>query len=43
MEEEKKKLNNKTKEIAKKLLESNVDIPIIIETTGLTKEEIENL
>lgn len=30
-------------EIAKKLKEKNIDIEIIIETTGLTKEEIENL
>ena len=30
-------------EIAKKLKESNIDIEIIIECTGLTKEEIEEL
>ncbi len=29
--------------IAKKLLEQNIDIDIIIEATGLTKKEIENL
>ncbi len=34
---------DKTIEIAKKLLSSNVDIKIIIDSTGLTKEEIENL
>ena len=31
------------KEIAKKLLKENIDIEIIVKTTGLTKEEIENL
>jgi len=31
------------KEIAKKLLEKNISIDIIIETTGLTEEEIEKL
>ena len=31
------------KEIAKKLLEKNIDIEIIIETTGITKEELETL
>ena len=31
------------KEIAKNLLKNNVDIEIIIKSTGLTKEEIENL
>ena len=31
------------KEVAKKLLEKNIPLEIIIETTGLTKEEIENL
>ena len=31
------------KEIAKKLLEKNISIDIIIETTGLTEEEIEDL
>ena len=31
------------KEIAKKLLEKNIPLEIIIETTGLTEEEIENL
>ena len=30
-------------EIAKKLLEKNIDIEIIIETTGITKEELETL
>ena len=30
-------------EIAKNLLEQNVDISIIMSATGLTKEEIENL
>ena len=29
--------------IAKKMLEKNIDIEIIMETTGLTKEEIEEL
>ena len=29
--------------IAKKMLEKNLDIEIIIKTTGLTKEEIEKL
>ena len=33
----------KTKEIARKMKEKNVDIEIIVETTGLTKEEIEKL
>ena len=33
----------KSKEIAKKLLEKNISIEIIEETTGLTKEEIEKL
>ena len=36
------KIENK-KEIAKKMLEKNMDIEIIIEITGLTKEEIEKL
>ena len=31
------------KEIAKKLLEENVDIEIIVKTTGLTREQIEEL
>ena len=31
------------KEVAKKLLEKNIPLEIIIETTGLTKEEIEKL
>ena len=35
--------NKKQLEIAKKLRDKNVDINIIIETTGLTKEEIEKL
>ena len=30
-------------EVAKKLLENKIDIDIIIKTTGLTKEEIENI
>ncbi len=34
---------NKSIEIAKKLKEENIDIEIIIKTTGLTKEEIEKL
>jgi len=34
---------NKAKEIAKKLLEENISLEIIIKTTGLTKEEIEEL
>ncbi|MCI8345611.1 MAG: Rpn family recombination-promoting nuclease/putative transposase [Clostridia bacterium] len=34
---------NKSIEIAKKLKEENIDIEIIIKTTGLTKEEIERL
>ena len=34
---------NERIEIAKKLKEKKVDIEIIIETTGLTKEEIEKL
>ena len=33
----------KSKEIAKRLLEKDVEIEIIEETTGLTKEEIEKL
>ena len=33
----------KSKEIAKKLLEKDISIEIIAETTGLTKEEIERL
>ena len=33
----------KSKEIAKRLLEKDVEIEIIEETTGLTKEEIERL
>ena len=33
----------KSKEIAKRLLEKDVEIEIIVETTGLTKEEIEKL
>ena len=43
--EEGKKLGekNEKKEIAKKLLEKNIDIGIIIETTGITKEELESL
>jgi predicted transposase/invertase (TIGR01784 family) len=43
-EEGAKKSEEKTKkEIAKNLLLANVDIEIIIKTTGLSKEEIENL
>ena len=34
---------NERLEIAKKLKEENIDIEIIIKTTGLTKEEIERL
>lgn len=34
---------NKQLEIAKKLKEKGVDIKTIIETTGLTKEEVQNL
>ena len=34
---------NEKKEIAKKLLEKNIDIEVIIETTGITKEELESL
>ena len=34
---------NERLEIAKKLKEENIDIEIIIKTTGLTKEEIEKL
>ena len=34
---------NKTMEIAKKLLKKGIDIEVIIESTGLTKEEIEEL
>ena len=30
-------------EIAKKLLKNNIDIEIIIKSTGLTKEDIEKL
>ena len=33
----------KSKEIAKKMLEKNVDIETIEEITGLTKEEIEDI
>ena len=33
----------KAKEIAKKLLKQKIDIQIIINATGLTKEEIESL
>ena len=33
----------KPKEIAKNMLSKNIDINAIIECTGLTKEEIENL
>jgi len=33
----------KSIQIAKSLLENNVDIKIIISSTGLTKEEIESL
>lgn len=35
--------NDKTLQIAKKLIEDNVDIEIIMSATGLTKEEIEKL
>lgn len=38
-----KGMKSKAEEIAKKLLKQNIDIEIIISTTGLTKEEIENL
>ena len=38
-----KQAHQKKLEIAKKLKEKNIDIKIIIETTGLTKEQIENL
>ncbi len=43
--EEGKKLGekNEKKEIAKKLLEKNIDIEVIMETTGITKEELESL
>jgi len=34
---------NKQKEIAKKLLENNISIDVIVKTTGLTREEIEDL
>ena len=40
---EKNGKKEKTVEIAKKLLEKNIDIEIIIETTGITKEELETL
>ena len=40
---QKKGKEEKQKEIAKKLLEKNISEDIIIETTGLTKEEIEKI
>ena len=40
---EKNGKKEKTVEIAKKLLEKNIDIEIIIETTGITREELETL
>ena len=40
---EKNGKKEKTIEIARKLLEKNIDIGIIIETTGITKEELESL
>lgn len=42
-EGEKIGLEKKQKEIAKNLLKNNVDIDIIVNSTGLTKEEIEKL
>ena len=36
-------INQRNMEIAKNLLEQNVDISIIMSATGLKKEEIENL
>ena len=40
-----KKIGRKEKsiEIAKNLLDKNIDIEVIIETTGITKEEFERL
>ena len=38
-----KGLHDSKMKIAKKLKEKNIDIDIIMETTGLTKEEIEKL
>ena len=40
---EKNGKKEKTIEIAKKLLEKNIDIEVIMETTGITKEELESL
>ena len=34
---------DKARKVAKKLLENNINIEIIINSTGLTKEEIEKL
>ena len=35
--------NNKKIEIARKMLAKNMDINLIVEFTGLSKEEVENL
>ena len=43
LEEERKKAIEEKLEIVKKLLKANIPINIITESTGLTKEEIENL
>ena len=36
-------INSNTREIAKKMISKGIDIKSIVEITGLTKEEIENL
>ena len=43
IEKTKKEIERSKKDIAKKLLDNNIDIDIIMSSTGLTKEEIENL
>ena len=43
MVKSKQEIERSKKDIAKKLLDNNIDIDIIMSSTGLTKEEIENL